>query len=93
MAIPQRKPDRVIHCCHRGSRYTSLSFGTYCARLGVWLSMSSHDDANAEAMAHSFVTSLGYELPDWHSFRSNAEARQTPYNWNWIEGWYNAGRR
>jgi putative transposase len=91
MAIVQRKPRSVIHHSDQGSQYTSLAFGLRCREAGVRPSMGSVGDAYDNAMCESFFATLECELLDRRKFASKAEARMAVFEF--IEGWYNPGRR
>lgn len=91
MAIGQRKPDYVIHHSDQGSQYTSIAFGARCKEAGVRPSMGSVGDAYDNAMCESFFATLECELLDRRKFRTKAEARMAIFEF--IEGWYNPGRR
>jgi putative transposase len=91
MAIGQRKPDGVIHHSDQGSQYTSVAFGLRCKEAGARPSMGSVGDAYDNAMCESFFATLECELLDRRKFRTKAEARMAIFEF--IEGWYNPGRR
>lgn len=91
MAIGQRKPSDVIHHSDQGSQYTSMAFGLRCTEAGVRPSMGSVGDAYDNAMCESFFATLECELLDRRKFRTKAEARMAIFEF--IEGWYNPGRR
>jgi len=91
MAIPQRRPEEVIHHSDQGSQYTSLVFGKRCRDAGIGLSMGNVGDCYDNAMAESFFAWLKYELLDRTSFRSRAEA--TTELFRGIERWCNPHRR
>ena len=91
MAIGQRKPRDVIHHSDRGSQYTSIAFGLRCREAGVRPSMGSVGDAYDNAMCESFFATLECELLDQRKFHTKAEARMAVFEF--IEGWYNPGRR
>ena len=104
MAIGQRKPSDVIHHSDQGSQYTSVAFGLRCKEAGVRPSMGSVGDAYDNALAiglgplapsmarcESFFATLECELLDRRKFRTKAEARMAVFEF--IEGWYNPGRR
>ena len=54
-------------------------------------SMGSVGDAYDNAMCESFFATLECELLDRRKFRTKAEARMAVFQF--IEGWYNPGRR
>ena len=91
MAIGQRKPSDVIHHSDQGSQYTSVAFGLRCKEAGVRPSMGSIGDAYDNAMCETFFATLECELLDRRKFRTKAEARMAIFEF--IEGWYNPGRR
>lgn len=91
MAIGQRKPTNVIHHSDQGSQYTSIAFGARCKEAGVRPSMGSVGDAYDNAMCESFFATLECELLDRRKFKTKAEARMAIFEF--IEGWYNPGRR
>lgn len=91
MAIGQRRPENVIHHSDQGSQYTSIAFGARCKEAGVRPSMGSVGDAYDNAMCESFFATLECELLDRRKFRTKAEARMAIFEF--IEGWYNPGRR
>jgi putative transposase len=91
MALTQRRPVDVIHHSDQGSQYTSIAFGLRCKEAGVRPSMGSVGDAYDNAMCESFFATLECELLDWRKFQTKAEARMAVFQF--IEGWYNPGRR
>jgi putative transposase len=91
MAIGQRTPRDVIHHFDQGSQYTSVAFGLRCREAGVRPSMGSVGDAYDNAMCESFFATLECELLDRRTFHTKAEARMAVFEF--IEGWYNPGRR
>ena len=91
MAIAQRKPTNVIHHSDQGSQYTSVAFGLRCREANVRPSMGSVGDAYDNAMCESFFATLECELLDRRKFQTKAEARMAIFEF--IEGWYNPGRR
>jgi len=91
MALTQRRPAAVIHHSDQGSQYTSIAFGLRCKEAGVRPSMGSIGDAYDNAMCESFFATLECELLDRRKFRTKAEARIAIFQF--IEGWYNPGRR
>jgi putative transposase len=91
MALTQRRPIDVIHHSDQGSQYTSVAFGLRCKEAGVRPSMGSVGDAYDNAMCESFFATLECELLDRQKFRTKAEARMAIFQF--IEGWYNPGRR
>jgi putative transposase len=91
MALSQRRPVVVIHHSDQGSQYTSVAFGLRCKEANVRPSMGSVGDAYDNAMCESFFATLECELLDRRKFRTKAEARMAVFQF--IEGWYNPGRR
>lgn len=91
MALTQRRPVGVIHHSDQGSQYTSVAFGLRCKEADVRPSMGSVGDAYDNAMCESFFATLECELLDRRKFRTKAEARMAVFQF--IEGWYNPGRR
>ena len=91
MALTQRRPTAVIHHSDQGSQYTSVAFGLRCKEAGVRPSMGSVGDAYDNAMCESFFATLECELLDRRKFRTKAEAKMAVFQF--IEGWYNPGRR
>lgn len=91
MALSQRRPVGVIHHSDQGSQYTSVAFGLRCKEADVRPSMGSVGDAYDNAMCESFFATLECELLDRRKFRTKAEARMAVFQF--IEGWYNPGRR
>ena len=91
MALTQRRPIEVIHHSDQGSQYTSIAFGLRCKESGVRPSMGSVGDAYDNAMCESFFATLECELLDRRKFHTKAEARIAIFQF--IEGWYNPGRR
>jgi putative transposase len=73
------------------AQYTSIAFGLRCKEAGVRPSMGSVGDAYDNAMCESFFATLECELLDRRKFRTKAEARMAVFQF--IEGWYNPGRR
>ena len=91
MAVAQRKLHDVIYHPDQGSQYTSIAFGLRCKEAGVRPSMGSVGDAYDNAMCESFFATLECELLDRRKFQTKAEARMAIFQF--IEGWYNPGRR
>lgn len=91
MAIGQRRPADVIHHSDQGSQYTSIAFGLRCKEASIRPSMGSVGDAYDNAMCESFFATLECELLDRRKFSTKAEARMAVFEF--IEGWYNPGRR
>ena len=91
MSLTQRRPVAVIHHSDQGSQYTSVAFGLRCREAGVRPSMGSVGDGYDNAMCESFFATFECELLDRRKFRTRAEARMAVFQF--IEGWYNPGRR
>jgi putative transposase len=91
MATSRRRPTEVIHHSDQGCQYTSISFGSRCAQLGVRPSMGSVGDAYDNAMAESFFATLECELLDRSKFGSPKQAALAVFEF--LEGWYNPLRR
>ena len=91
MAIGQRRPRDVIHHSDQGSQYTSVAFGLRCKEAGIRPSVGSVGDAYDNAMCESFFATLECELLARRKFQTKAEARMAVFEF--IEGWYNPGRR
>ena len=91
MAVDQRRPTDVIHHSDQGCQYTSLAFGKRCEQAGVRPSMGSVGDCYDNAMCESFFATLECELLDRSTFRTQAEARTSIFEF--IEAWYNPRRR
>jgi len=91
MALTQRRPVNVIHHSDQGSQYTSVAFGLRCKEADVRPSMGSVGDAYDNAMCESFFATLECELLVRRKFQTKAEARMAVFQF--IEGWYNPGRR
>ncbi len=91
MALTQRNATNVIHHSDQGSQYTSVTFGLRCKEAGVRPSMGSVGDAYDNAMCESFFATLECELLDRRKFKTKTEARMAIFQF--IEGWYNPGRR
>ena len=91
MALAQRRPQSVIHHSDQGSQSTSIAFGQRRRHTAVRPSTGSVGDAYDNALCESFFATLECELLDRTRFRSQAEARMAVFQF--IEGWYNPGRR
>lgn len=91
MAVTTRNSTDVAHRSGQGSQYTSVAFGFRCREAGVRPSTGSVGDAYDNAMAEAFFATLGCELLDRRSFRSQAEARMAAFAF--IEGFYSPARR
>lgn len=91
MALYQRRPRGVIHHSDQGSQYTSVAFGQRCREAGVSPSMGSIGDCFDNAMCESFFATLECEFLERNRFKTQAEARLAIFEF--VEGWYNPGRR
>ncbi len=91
MAIAHRRPENVIHHSDQGCQYTSIAFGQRCQDAGIRPSMGSVGDCFDNALCESFFATLECECLDRQTFRTPAEARLGVFDY--IEGWYNSGRR
>ena len=91
MTVTQRTPDSVLHHSDQGSQYTSVAFGLRCREMGVRPTMGSGGDCYDNAMCESFFATLECELLDRRKFKTKAEARVACFEF--IEEWYNLGRR
>ena len=91
MAVGQRRPKDVIHHSDQGAQYTSVAFGLRCKEAKVRPSMGSVGDCYDNAMCESFFATLECELLARRKFKTKAEARMAVFEF--IEGWYNPGRR
>jgi putative transposase len=91
MAVWQRQPEGVIHHSDQGCQYTSIAFGRRCREAGVHPSMGSVGDCYDNALCESFFATLECELLDRRRFQTQVEARLAVFEF--IEGWYNPGRR
>ena len=91
MAVSQRRPDEVIHHSDQGTQYTSIAFGLRCREAGVRPSMGSVGDCFDNALCESFFATLECEFLERNRFKTQAGARLAIFEW--VEGWYNPGRR
>jgi putative transposase len=92
MAIARRKPSPgLVHHSDRGVQYTSLSFGKRLEDEGLLPSMGRVGSAYDNALAESFLATLKTEL----LYRSSWSTRQVVRTavFEYIEGFYNTGRR
>ena len=69
----------------------NMAFGKRCREMGVLTSTGSAGDCYDNAMAESFFATLECELIERRAFRTWVEARMAVFQF--IEGWYNTGRR
>lgn len=90
MAITSRRPEQVVHHSDQGCQYTSIAFGSRCARDGVRPSMGSVGDCYDNALCESFFATLECELLDRTRFQDAEEAARAIFEF--IEGWYNPRR-
>jgi len=74
-----------------GQRRQSGGHGLRCKEAGVRPSMGSVGDAYDNTMCESFFATLECELLERRKFQTKAEARMAIFQF--IEGWYNPGRR
>jgi len=81
----------VIHHSDQGAQYTSIAFVLRCEEACVRHFMSSVGDAYNNAICGSFFATLECKLLDQRKFQTKAEALMTVFDF--IEGWYNPGRR
>jgi putative transposase len=65
----------VIRHSDQGSQYTSVAFGKRCGAAGVRPAMGPAGDADDNAMAESFFSTLEAELLSRRRFASQAEAK------------------
>ena len=92
MALQARRPAAgLIHHSDRGGQYTSLAFGEQLRAAGLVASMGSVGDADDNAVAEAFFSSLKSELIDRQSWPTRAAARLAIFEY--IEVWYNRKRR
>jgi putative transposase len=92
MALWRRKPTAgLVHHSDRGVQYTSLSFGKRLEEAGIVPSMGRAGSALDNAISESFVASLKCELLYGYRFPSREVARIAIFDY--IEGFYNRGRR
>lgn len=91
MAIYRCRPKDVIHHSDQGCQYTSTAFGRRCREAGVRPSMVSVGDCYDNEMCESFNATLECKLLAFHRFKTHREAELAVFDF--IEGWYNPGRR
>lgn len=91
MAVGQGRPRNVIHHSDQSSQYTSPAFGNRCREAGVRPSMGSVGDAQGNAMAESFFSTLECEFHARRRFQSRPEARMALFSD--FEGFYDPVRR
>jgi len=86
----RRPPAGLIFHSDRGAEFAARSFRDLLARAGAVQSMSRKGNCWDNAAAESFFSTLEFEGPRSHSWRSAAEA--LPSLFNFIEAYYNARR-
>ena len=91
VAVAQRQPQSVVDHSDHGTPYTWIALGQRCRQAGVKPSMGTVGDAYDNALCESFFASLECELIDRRIFKSHTESRMAVFQY--IEGWYNPGRR
>jgi len=102
MALAQRKAANVIHHSDQGSQYSRSPSACaarrpVCARPWARSAMLepalglAKPDSGDNAMCESFFATRACELLDRRKFKTKAEARMAIFQF--IEGWYNPGRR
>ena len=91
MALEQRRPAGIIDHSDQSSQHTSLTFGERRKKMDMRPSMGTVGNAYVNAMATSFIASLGCELIERRSFRTKTNAQLAVFSW--IERWYNPRRR
>ena len=92
LADGRSNPRRIVDAFREYiGRDTSLAFGKRCREMGVVTSTGSAGDCFDNAMAESFFATLECELIQRRAFQTQAEAHMAVFQF--IEGWYNTGRR
>ena len=91
MAVPQRRPRRVIHHSDQGRAIPLPRFRPPLAGRRGPPSMGSVGDAYDNAMAESFFATLECELLDRRRFATPTQARIAVFDF--LEGWCNPHRR
>src|SRR5262249_22449891 len=92
MAVARRRPGPgLIHHSDQGSQYVALVFGQRLRKAGIAQSMGSKGDCFDNAAMESYHATIEKELLRSRSFRTRQEARSAVFDW--IECWYNRGRR
>ncbi len=90
-AVQRRRPGRgLLHHSDRGCQYTSQSYRSTLAALGVTVSMSRKGNCWDNAVAESFFATLKRELIARRPWRSRIELRQAVFAY--IEVFYNRRR-
>ncbi len=84
-------PASAVHHSNEGRQYGSVAFGFRCKEAGLRPYTGPVGDAYVNAKAEAFFATLGRELLDRRSFRSQAEARMAVFAF--IEGFYHPTRR
>ena len=92
MALEHRHPAAgLLHHSDRGSQYTSGSYQTLLAQVGIVVSMSGKGDCSDNAAMESFFSSLKGEWTDWYTYQTRQEAQLSIFEY--IEVFYNRQRR
>ena len=93
MATWKRRPprDQVVAHSDHGSQYTSWLFGQRLRDAGLLGSMGSIGDCFDNSVAEAFFSILQRELLDQHHWHTRDHLAGAIFEW--IEGWYNPGRR
>ena len=93
MATLRRQPDNgsaILHSDH-GTQYTSWAFGQRLRAAGLLPSMGTVGDCYDNAMMESFWGTLQLEVLHSRTWETRAELANAIFEW--IECWYNTGRR
>jgi putative transposase len=93
MAIWRRQPPKgqtIAHSDH-GAQYTSWLFGNRLRSAGLLGSMGTVGDCFDNSVAEAFFSGLQRELLDQHSWDTREQLALAMFDW--IECWYNPGRR
>jgi putative transposase len=93
MAVWRRQPpkDRTIAHSDHGSAYTSWLFGNRLRGAGLLGSMGTVGDCFDNSVAEAFFSGLQRELLDQHTWDTREQLALAIFDW--IETWYNPGRR
>jgi putative transposase len=93
MATWKRRPprDQVVAHSDHGSQYTSWLFGQRLRDAGLLGSMGSIGDCFDNSVAEAFFSILQRELLDQHHWHTRHQLAGAIFEW--IECWYNPGRR
>jgi transposase InsO family protein len=90
-AVQRRRPGLgLLHHSDRGCQYTSQSYRSALAALGVTVSMSRKGNCWDNAVAESFFATLKKELIHRRPWRNRLELRQAVFEY--IEVFYNRRR-